>query len=212
MGAPGPSCPTQKQSHTDTFSTGEKPSPGGCAAGGTDSSASPQNDGKCMGAPGPSCPTQKQSHTDTFSTGEKPSPGGCAAGGYGWRVYGQPGGQVISRPPSTWKCRWWTLWPACIPHRAFALRGPRFSLYLLGRNESARHQGFGLCPKHLDTPDGVPRSAGTRRAGCISREARSCHVRPARGSADGGRTGPPARRCWRPPGSSQGPGHGPPWR
>ena len=29
--------------------------------------------------------------------------------------FSQPGGQVISRPDSTWKCRWWTLWPACSP-------------------------------------------------------------------------------------------------
>ena len=27
----------------------------------------------------------------------------------------QPGGQVMSRPERTWKCRWWTLWPACSP-------------------------------------------------------------------------------------------------
>src|SRR5699024_7801091 len=27
----------------------------------------------------------------------------------------QPGGQVISRPESTWKCRWNTLCPACSP-------------------------------------------------------------------------------------------------
>ena len=89
---------------------------------------------------------------------------------------------------------------------------PRFSLHLLGRNESARHQGFGLRPKRLDTPDGVPRSAGPRRAGRISREARSCPVRPARGSADGGRFDRPARRCWRPPGSSPGPAPWSPWR
>ena len=29
--------------------------------------------------------------------------------------FSQPGGQVISRPDRTWKCRWWTLWPACSP-------------------------------------------------------------------------------------------------
>ena len=156
--------------------------------------------------------TQRQSHTDTYSTGEKPSPGGIAAGGWRW-VYaisrearschvrptrGSADGGRSDRPAS--------------PHRALALRGPRFSLYLLGRNESARHQGFGLRPKHLDTPDGVPRSAGPRRAGRISREARSCHVRPARGSADGGHFDRPARRCWRPPGSSPGPAPWSPWR
>ena len=27
----------------------------------------------------------------------------------------QPGGQVISRPESTWKCRCCTVWPACSP-------------------------------------------------------------------------------------------------
>ena len=156
--------------------------------------------------------TQRQSHTDTYSTGEKPSPGGIAAGGWRW-VY------AISREARSYHVR-----PArgsadgghsdrpASPHRALALRGPRFSLYLLGRNESARHQGFGLRPKRLDTPDGVPRSAGPRRAGRISREARSCPVRPARGSADGGRTDPPARRCWRLPGSSPGPGPWSPWR
>ena len=39
-------------------------------------------------------------------TSRKPSGQSAAA---------QPGGQVISRPLSTWKCRWNTLCPACSP-------------------------------------------------------------------------------------------------
>ena len=33
----------------------------------------------------------------------------------GARLHTQPGGQVMSRPASTWKCRWCTDWPACSP-------------------------------------------------------------------------------------------------
>ena len=35
----------------------------------------------------------------------------------------------------------------------------------------------------------------------INREARSCHARTARGNADASRSGPPARRSWKPHGN-----------
>ena len=39
----------------------------------------------------------------------------------------QPGGQVMSRPASTWKCRWWTDWPACSSPCGMPHGGPLFS-------------------------------------------------------------------------------------
>ena len=164
-------------------------------------------------------------------------------------------GQVISRPASTWKCRWCTLWPArsspggnrlgcpvyfiCsggvnppgikvlvlrpktlgaarrplarrpghIPARqhvevqmVHALAGPLFPrrkppgvprlFYLLGRSESARHQGFGPAAQNA-----------WRGSQALSPEARSCPGPPARGNADGARSGRPARRSWTPRGN-----------
>ena len=73
---------------------------------------------------------------------------------------------------------------------------------------SRRQCGFEFtAQKRRPIADGAP-----RHAGFLSPEARSCHGRPARGNASGTRSDPPARRCWKPRGSCQGPAPWSPWR
>ena len=95
--------------------------------------------------------------------------------------------------------------PRLISQRPQAAFGGPALFNMLGRNGSALRQGFGPCPKHLYGASTPPPLCGGTASRLLSPEARSCPGRTAHGNAGAGHSGPPARRCWTPPGSSPGP-------
>ena len=101
--------------------------------------------------------------------------------------------------------------PPAHPIAASANGSPGF--FMLGGSKSRLRQGFAPQRKTLVRRKSAAAPVGRESARRpISPEARSCRGQPARGSAGAARFGRPARRCWRPPGSSPDPAPWSPWR